>query len=277
MSGPALGDARTDRGEDATGGSSLPRQAPASRAVPSWLGDGFALVLDLVFPPRCVVCRRRGAWLCPRCLNAVQPIAEPICSRCGMTRLQGHVCTSSTLRPLTLHGLRAAGRYHGTLREAIHHFKYNGLRALATPLGDILCEAYLRYGLQADLLAPVPLHTSRQAERGFNQAALLAQRLAARNRLPVASAGFLRVRNTHSQVGLNAAQRRANVSGAFAWHGPSLQERHVLVIDDVCTTGATMEACAEALASAGAGSVWGLALAREDAAVPDAHSGDTLG
>jgi ComF family protein len=269
MSGPLPGDGWSESSHQTTGGSGVP-SLPAPHAMPLWLQDGAASILDLLFPPRCTVCRRRGAWLCPRCLSTVQPIAEPICARCGRNRPDGRSCTPCRLHPLSLAGLRAAASYQGALRQAIHHFKYNGLRALAAPLGGILCEGYFRYGLPADLLVPVPLHSGRQKQRGFNQAALLAQRLADRARLPVASSEFLRVRETPSQVGLTAVQRRANVRGAFAWHGPALHGRHILVIDDVCTTGATLDACAEALLSAGAAGVWGLALAREDSDAPDA-------
>jgi ComF family protein len=274
MSAPALDDAPSD-GDDVAGASGLLREAPAARAAPLWLQDGVASLLDLLFPPRCVVCKRRGAWLCDRCRSSVEPVAEPICERCGRSVPGARGCADCRFHPLTLDGLRAAARFQGALRQAIHHFKYNGLRALAAPLGDILCEAYSRYGLSADLIAPVPLHSSRQTQRGFNQSALLAQRLAWRTRLPVASSGLLRVRHTQSQVGLSGAQRRDNVRGAFAWHGPPLQGRYVLVIDDVSTTGATIDACAEALVAAGAASVWGLTLAREDMAAPDSASSGT--
>jgi ComF family protein len=274
MSSQRLEDAPSDSVE-AADMAAASQDVAVARIAPVWLQDGVASLFDLFFPPRCVVCKRRGAWLCAGCRRAIEPIPEPICVRCGRSAPAGRTCADCRLHPMTLHGLRAAARFRDPLREAIHHFKYNGLRALATPLGDILCEAYFRYGLSADLLAPVPLHPSRQTQRGFNQAAALAQRLAARTHLTVASSEFLRVRNTHSQVGLSAAQRRENVRGAFAWHGPPLQGRSILVIDDVSTTGATINSCAEALVAAGAARVWGLTLACEDMAAPDAASSGT--
>ena len=137
------------------------------------------------------------------------------------------------------------------------------MRALARPLGEILAEGYERYRLPADLIVPVPLHPARHSQRGFNQSLLLAEELSTHTHVPLNHRDLLRVRDTVSQVGLGAADRRTNVQGAFAWQGGLLKGQHVLLIDDVCTTGATMEACALALSSAGAASVWGLTLARE--------------
>ncbi len=220
-------------------------------------------LLDLLFPPRCVSCKRLGAWLCARCRQSVEFVAPPLCVHCGRGIDSGTECASCRSRRLALDGLRAAAYFGGPLRDAIHAFKYSGVRELAGPLGDILYEGYQRYSLNVSLLVPVPLHKARHSQRGFNQSLLLAQELAARGGMPVSQRGLLRTRDTPSQVGLDAAGRRKNVQGAFAWQGPSLQGQSVLLIDDVCTTGATMEACAAALFSAGAPSVWGLTLARE--------------
>jgi ComF family protein len=223
----------------------------------------WATALDLLFPPRCVACKRRGAWLCARCQQLIQPIPDPVCQSCGRGIDSGFVCDTCRHHPLALNGARSSAYFEGPLRLAIHHFKYNGLRTLAGPLGDLLGAAYARYSLRVDLIVPVPLHRSRQSQRGFNQSELLAARLSVMTAVPHTASGLLRMRNTPSQVGLSAAQRRDNVREAFSWQGASLQRQRVLLIDDVCTTGATLEACASALHTAGAASVWALTLARE--------------
>ena len=251
-----------DDTDDATTQSS-PRvpTLPVPRAILSqlWLG-----ALDLFFPPRCVSCRRRGSWFCSRCYALIVPIESPLCRRCGQAIASDTLCPRCQIRPPLVTGLRAAAYLEGPLRQAIHSFKYNGVRALAQPLGRILYEkGYAANRMSTDLVLPVPLHPARLGQRGFNQAALLAEELAWQVGVELDCEGLVRVRDTRSQVGLSAAERYANVQGAFAWRGNGLDRKHVLLIDDVCTTGATMEACAEALWPAGAAAVWGLALARE--------------
>lgn len=222
-----------------------------------------AAALDLLFPPRCVSCKRRGAWFCTRCRSAMSVIEAPYCQRCGQSTSGASLCAACQRRPPAVSGLRAVAYLDGGLRQAIHAFKYNGVRALAQPLGETLADGYRRYALNADLIVPVPLHAARLNERGFNQALLLARRLGVHTGQPVSSGELARTRETPSQIGLSARDRHTNVQGAFAWQGGALHSRRVLLIDDVCTTGATMEACAAPLFAAGAASVWGLTLARE--------------
>jgi len=209
------------------------------------------MLLDLVFPPRCVGCGRGGHWFCPVCVAAIVPAPN---------RRDG-------LEPLV--GLWVAGLYEDPLRLAIHALKYEGRRQVAGPLGRILAETYRRQNkgsarIRFDAILPVPLHPKRQAERGFNQSALLARGLGRGVGLPLREDVLLRSRHTPQQAGLDAANRRANVAGAFACQSghPALAGKALLLVDDVCTTGATLAACAEALRAAGAREVWGLTLAR---------------
>jgi predicted amidophosphoribosyltransferase len=116
-------------------------------------------------------------------------------------------------------------------------------------------------GLAAESITWVPLHPARRRHRGYNQAELLGRELAGLCGLPTAS-GLVRVRDTPPQVGLDRLRRRANVEGAFGWQGPELGRRSLLLIDDVATTGATLDACAGALKAAGAGAVIGFTVAR---------------
>jgi len=144
--------------------------------------------------------------------------------------------------------------------------KYNGNTLLGEPLGEVLAEAYMRHGMSADVLLPVPLHPERQRQRGYNHAQLLAESCAAHVHVPLRNDILIRYRATPAQVGLNALERRQNVAGAFecgpAFRTGALYGRTILIIDDVYTTGATLSACAAPLFAAGAKAVWGLVLAQ---------------
>lgn len=250
----------------------------------SALGDLAQGLLDLVFPPRCVGCGARGAIFCAACQAQVQSPLDPLCACCGLplhgvaAATLGAAPTSALVRcpdcvsgrgPVALAGLRMAAFHEGSVRKAIHALKYNGQRRAARPLGDVLVAAYERYrrdGMAADLIIPLPLHIERERARGYNQATLLARRLAMRLRLPMRADLLIRQRATPPQVGLRWGERRANVAGAFALAGPHatalLAGKRILLVDDVVTTGSTLDAAAEALLAAGPASIWGLAVAR---------------
>jgi ComF family protein len=158
--------------------------------------------------------------------------------------------------------IRSAGWYEGWLRDAIVHFKYQGEYARADHLADLLSPTVTTMG-SVDALVPVPMHRNRVAERGYNQSALLARRVANGTALPVSDA-LARIRETVQQTMLHADQRRANVASAFSVPTPRLVAgMRLLLIDDVLTTGATLSACADALAAAGATWVGAATLARD--------------
>ena len=185
------------------------------------------------------------------------------CPRCGRPSSLGGLCGSCRRYEGPLAGIRCASVYEGVVRKAIHSFKYRHRRTLAGPLSLLLERELQRKPLAVDLLAPVPLHPRRLAERGYNQSTLLARELGARLGLPALEC-LERERETSTQAGLKAAARRANVRGAFR---PSasfdVSGRRVAIVDDVCTTGATLEDCARALREAGCSSVWGIVVARD--------------
>jgi ComF family protein len=158
--------------------------------------------------------------------------------------------------------IRSAGYSDGVLREAIHALKYDGITALTEPLAGILADHWSRCPMAADVMVPVPLHRSRLRRRGFNQAALLARALSEKIDIPVDEGILVRHRRTAAQVGLDADERMRNVHDAFRCVSERAAGRRVLVIDDVCTTGSTLEACAVALRQGGARSVRALTLAR---------------
>jgi ComF family protein len=228
------------------------------------IGDS---VVDLLFPPRCVACLHLGAWLCAGCQAKIDVISPPVCPRCGLPRGEraSGACAACRRAPLQLDGLRSFAYHSEPLRQAIHEFKYEDLRSLAPILGSLMAEGWLRLapaGWQADAIVPVPLHTARQRQRGYNQAELLAREMGARLGHPVVTDALLRVRATPPQVGLGWQERQANVHDAFRCRGDDLAGKHVLLVDDVCTTAATLESACIALRAVGVSSVLAYTLAR---------------
>lgn len=238
--------------------------------------------LDLLFPPVCLVCGAIGHGarpsLCGACWRGIGRLAPPWCAICGRPRwtfggptgpppadgAPPEVCGACRRHRPRFTYARAAALYDGVLREAVQALKFAGKTALAAPLGDLLLDACAS-GLPVapDVVVPVPLARSRERERGFNQAALLARRVARGLGLPLDARAARRVRATRAQSELSGSERRANVRGAFAARpGPRLVGRHVLLVDDVLTTGATASECARALLGAGALTVGALAVAR---------------
>lgn len=238
----------------------------------AWLERAKTAIIDLLFPPHCVACRRPNAWLCADCLQAIEIIQPPVCQRCGLPLGEvqradpsGSTCKKCQKAPLQVDGLLAYGFHGGPLRQAIREFKYADLRSLAGPLGQLMAEGWMTLApqdLQPDVIVPVPLHPSRQRQRGYNQAALLAQELGSSLRRPVIEDVLVRIKATAPQVDLDAQERRVNVRNAFRCTDTSLSGKHVLLIDDVCTTGATLESACVALRETGTLSIWAFTLAR---------------
>lgn len=232
---------------------------PAARPASRFSGR----LLDLVFPTRCAGCGALGDLFCVACRGLVQPVPPPVCIRCGRPVQHEGRCTACRDASFEVAAIRAAAVYREPVSQAIHEFKYNGRKALSQPLGELLAAYWSGRRVSVDLVAAVPLHQRRLKERGFNQSHLLAETLCRTVGLPLLHEEVLRrERETQQQVHLGPEERRQNVSGAFAWNGPALAGARVLLIDDVATTGATLEACGEALHAAGAGRVWALTVAR---------------
>lgn len=218
--------------------------------------------LDLLFPLRCVNCRRHGYSLCADCLHEFRYVPLPVCQRCGRPlRLATQACSACRLHPITITRIRSAVFHEGAARKAIHALKYNRRRDVAAALARVM-EGLAREMLnEYHFVTAVPLHVTRQKERGYNQAELLAVELATLIRRPYVKC-LIRTRATADQIGLDANARRDNVKDAFAVTGNLIAGKSVLLIDDVCTTGATLDACARTLLAAGARSVYGLTVAR---------------
>lgn len=197
-------------------------------------------------------------------------VAEYFCSQCHSPFLNSHPLAADGRCRLCVSGLTGFqrawcwGEYDGALRKLIHLFKYGRVAALAQPFGEMLAQALPR-SFAADVLVPMPLHWFRHWRRGFNQSELLARALSKRTGIPTVSSALKRSRSTPPQAGLTGAQRRQNVVGAFEVNRKELIEgKHVVLVDDVFTTGATAGACAVALRKAGARDVSVLTVARAD-------------
>jgi len=233
----------------------------------------FAAALDVLFPPLCHVCRKfipaaGELHLCPDCRELMPPIAPPLCVVCGIPFIGAggdHLCGSCSTAPPRFNAARAALSYEGVSRDLIHAFKYRNKTHLRRPLALLTIErlACFMESRQPGLIMPVPLHRKKLASRGFNQALLLGEIFSQRLKIPLNRRDLWRIRWTEPQVDLAAGDRRANVKGAFAIHDPAqVIGRHVLLVDDVLTTGSTVDECSRVLKKAGARDVTVVTVAR---------------
>jgi ComF family protein len=185
-----------------------------------------------------------------------------LCRRCGVEVESARSECGCRARLRSLTRLRSAVAYEGPIEAAVHRFKYEGWKRLAAPLAQLIAERLAVEGVAARLLVAVPLHPERRRLRGYNQSELLARELCRLLALGSPPGVLVRTRATPPQVGHDRKRRFENVAGAFVWHGPHWNGEAVLLIDDVATTGATLDACASALRAAGSGPVTGVSLAR---------------
>jgi ComF family protein len=229
-------------------------------------------ILDRLFPWSCLGCGQADSSpLCPLCLARVGWITGPCCRRCGIPvgSPPERVCGRCLIDPPCFRRLRAVACYrsghedHDPLGSALRTLKYGARRALAAPLSRILAERLPFASREHDVVAPVPLHLARLRERGFNQALLLAREPAARLGVAIDARLLVRIRATAPQVGLGEAERRQNLRAAIAVRSDRRVEGlRILLVDDVCTTTATADACSRALLAAGAAAVDVAVLAR---------------
>ncbi len=231
----------------------------------------MSLLLDILFPKKCVGCKKFGAYFCQDCVSNISQ-TDLVCPKCGKLAVGGAthpICQ----RHFGLDGLWSLGIYQNPLREAIKQVKYGRVREIASVLVDIMIEYWAKYqpfvldqikkdGGEGWAVIPVPLHWFRENDRGFNQSNLIGQLLSKKLGLAY-SDSLKRARYTRSQVGLKGKQRRANISGAFEIDpNCNLKPVNCLLIDDVWTTGATLRECCYILKRNGAKKVWAITLAR---------------
>ena len=245
-------------GEPALGVGTARTVGPARRHP---LVRAARAVLDLLVPMACVECGDEGSPLCLRCEPTLPSLRRPYCSRCAEPNAP-LICRRCSQTHPAFDRIRAPYLAEGAARELIHRLKYNDARAYSERIAELLAAFVEREQIGADVIMPVPLHPSRERERGYNQSALIARDLARAVGIATDSRSLRRVTGGPAQVTLPGADaRRAGVEGAFECEPISAVT--VLLIDDVVTTGATMSDCARALKRAGARVVVGLAFTRQ--------------
>jgi ComF family protein len=244
--------------------ASAKRAADAVRAA-------LRAALDLALPPLCAACRQPvdGCGLCPACWSKLSFITRPYCERLGIPFVYdpgpGILSMQAIASPPAYHRARAAVRFDEISRALVHALKYADRLDLAPMMGRFIAQAGRELLAEADALVPVPLHWRRQWMRRFNQSAMLAAAVSGETGVPVAASVLKRVKPTVQQFGLSRTERAANVQGAFRVPPEgkaAVTRRRLVLIDDVLTTGATVEGCARALLRAGAANVDVLVFAR---------------
>jgi len=241
--------------------SDPPKRANNTR-IKYLLYQSFWALLDWLYPPACCCCGKPYARICRSCLAEIQPLQEPICDICGLKLAAAGTCLQCRSASRSYRALRSYARYKGVLRKALHHLKYGNDIALgeilARPLGSMLETLCW----EIDFIVPVPAGIAHRKNRGYNQSGLLALPVALQIGKPYRTDILFKTGSNRTQVGLSYTERWQNVHAVFSADPRKVANRKVLVLDDIRTSGATMEACAKVLMENGASQVFGLTLAQ---------------
>jgi len=229
-----------------------------------------SFILDLIFPVYCSGCGKEGSYLCQNCAEEIIQTTKFFCPVCQKLSFCGQVCPSCQKKSY-LDGLIWIAPYQNqVLRKMIYSFKYEFARKMAKPLASLMAKTILNSELinlfspkEAWLIVPIPLQNKKLKERGFNQSELLAEEVSNQIKIPLVIGVLIKIKNTPSQTKLKERERKENVKGAFSTKNINLvKDKKIILIDDVTTTGATLEEAAKVLKRAGAKLVWGLVLAK---------------
>lgn len=227
----------------------------------------FPKLLDLIYPPRCPICDEivgEGGLVCEPCRLCLHPLTEPLCKKCGkpLSAQESEYCPDCGRKKHLYTRGRAALEYDSLMRESIGRFKYKNRREYANYYVQELlntCGGAVNTW-NIDLLIPIPLHKSRRRKRGFNQAELIAKKLGKELGIPVCTDSLLRIKKTSPQKELNDQERRSNLKNAFQVVNNHVKFKRVLLIDDIYTTGSTIDAAAAVLLEHGAEKVYFLSI-----------------
>ncbi|RPJ63192.1 MAG: ComF family protein [Dehalococcoidia bacterium] len=229
-----------------------------------WLRQLQNEVIDLFFPRECIGCGKIDDFICIQCAKKLSRLVPPLCPKCGKPEASGHLCYECWGKSSNIDNVYSVFVFDGTMRKAVHSLKYHNLRAIAGCLGKYMASYYVANNLNGNILVPVPLHENRVRERGYNQSILLAREISRIVEIPVDAKLIKRTRDCISQARTkNVEERRRNMENAFSPISDMISGMEIILIDDVCTSGATLEACATVLKKAGASRVTGFTLARE--------------
>jgi ComF family protein len=221
----------------------------------------FWKIVDMFYPPFCGGCGKPGARWCKECLESTIKLSELlVCGICSRPIQTPGICKNCTQSPPSFDNLKAWGVYSGPLRRAIHRFKYENDLALADTFALFLIQLYNNYRWPVDMIVPVPLSKKRFNERGYNQSAHLALPVSLALKKSVSYKAVMRIKDTHPQFDLSVSDRWQNVDGAFNSQPKIVAGKNILLIDDITTTGATINACAKSLKKAGADGVYALTV-----------------
>lgn len=224
----------------------------------------FHYLLDLIYPKECVGCGREGFWLCPKCQKEIIAIKLAYCPNCKTLNDDGRFCKNC--RPkYKLSGIKISGHYKfGPLREAIHRYKYDGIFELEDYFRPLLIARLKNNLPQGDkIVVPIPLYYKKEMKRGFNQAERLGKIISQEFNLPLETKALTRAKETEAQMSLKKKERRENIAGAFRVITKNkIKNKTVLLVDDVATTGLTLNEAAKVLLEAGAKKVWGVVIAQ---------------
>lgn len=218
--------------------------------------------LDWLYPPTCGGCGLPGSRWCEDCRSKVETLPKTVCRHCGEIIKTEGICDNCRRCLPAFSGMRSWGLFTGPLRQAMHRLKYERDLALGEVLALPLIQMAADLDLAVDVVTAVPIGIARRRERGYNQATMLALPIALGIGRPYRGKALTKIKEVRSQVGLSVIERRQNVSRVFRADPKIAAGKNILVVDDVTTSGATMDACAQALLSAGAHQVFGLTLAR---------------
>lgn len=219
-------------------------------------------IIDWLFPPACLGCGKEGVVICQECFSSIQLVPKNVCNFCGdFTSKQGRCPRCEKHKP-SYSGFRAFAYYDGIIRTAIHKLKYQNDIGIGNYLAELLKTELLRTNWEIDTIVPVPIGEEKRKTRGYNQAERLAKPLASLTSIEYKPLALKRIRESASQVGLDRSARQANVKDAFIAQANLIKDKTILIVDDVFTSGATMEACSSELLYAGAKKIYCLTLAK---------------